>query len=163
MALASPPGPPFADVAFLGNDAIEQNEAHHAANVGEQHHQAKPKHHQNCDQAGKHQRVVAQQLGPGLTEKMLRSSLAMSGGGYVEITAESSSGTQFSREHSNQGQARPLAEAKRLQKLLLGVLKRGIYGVDSGNWQACTSALQIGPCKKYSEEKKRAMTGVRQS
>jgi len=41
-----------------------------------------------------------------------------------------------------------LAETKWLEKLLPGVLKRRIYGVDSGNWQACTSALRIELCRE---------------
>src|SRR6266849_5934947 len=160
MALASPSSPPFANVAFLGDDAIEQNEPHHAANVSEEHEQAERKHHHKCDQAGKHQGVVAQQFGPALTEKLLRSSLAMSGGGYIEITVASSAGTKFSGQQPNQGQARPLAEAERLEELPLGVFKCRIYCVDGGNWQACTSVPQIGPCKKYSEDSKRAMSRI---
>ena len=81
----------------------------------------------------------------------------MGGGGDIKITVASSAGTKLSRQQSNQCQPRPLAESERLQKLLLGVLKRRTYGVDSGNRQARTSTVQIGPCKKYSEDGKRAM------
>jgi hypothetical protein len=78
----------------------------------------------------------------------------------MEISVAPSPGSQFARKHANQGESHPLAEAKRLQKLLLGVLERRIYGVDSGYRQVYTSVPKIGLSRKYSEAKKRAMSRV---
>src|SRR5579862_4289997 len=140
MALASPSRPPFADVAFPGQDAVEQNEPHHASDVSEEHDQPKSDHNENRDQAGKHHWMVAEQLGPVLAQKVFRSSLAMGGGRYIEIAVAPATRSQLSRQQSNQCQPRPLAETEWLKKLLPGMLKRRIDGIDSGNWQVGTSA-----------------------
>src|SRR6202140_3061719 len=75
-------------------------------------------------------------------------------GGKIEISVEPPPGAQFSRQQSNHRQTRPLAEAERLKELLLGMLKRRTYGIDSGNWQASTSVLQIGVCGKLLRSQK---------
>src|SRR5258708_7540854 len=72
----------------------------------------------------------------------------MGGGRYIEITVASATRSQLSRQQSNHCQPRPLAETKGLKKLLPGVLKRRIYGVDSGNWQVGTSAQRNGLASK---------------
>src|SRR5260370_13447893 len=88
--------------------------------------------------------MFAQKLRPVLVKKLICSPLAMGGGRYIEITVASATRSQLSRQQSNQCQPRPLAATKGLKKLLPAVLKRRIYGVDSGNSQVGTSAQKNG-------------------
>jgi hypothetical protein len=53
-----------------------------------------------------------------------------------------SAGTQFPGQQSHEGKPRPLAEAKRLQQLPLGMLKGGRNRVHGGEWQARTSGYK---------------------
>ena len=50
-------------------------------------------------------------------------------------TIESSAGTEFSRQQTDEGELGPLPEAKRLKELLFRVLERERNGVYGGNWQ----------------------------
>src|SRR5271170_4234326 len=61
--------------------------------------------------------------------------------GQLEIATAhvASAGGQFACQEANQRKLRPLADAKRLQQLLFGVLKSRTDGIYCGNRHACTS------------------------
>lgn len=66
---------------------------------------------------------------------MLRAGVPQVG----EIVRLASAGAQFARQQAHQGQPDPLADAKGLKELALGVFKGGRNRVHSGESQAYTS------------------------
>ena len=66
----------------------------------------------------------------------------------VVIKIAASAGTGLSGQKSDECETYPLAKTEWLQKLLLGVLKGGMNGVNCGNRQEHTSGLQIGEYRK---------------
>jgi hypothetical protein len=63
------------------------------------------------------------------------------------LKVTSAARTHFSREQSHEGKPQPLSGAKRLEELLLGVMKRGTDGIDCGNRQTGTSLQGLNRSK----------------
>ena len=134
-AVATPAHPSFADVAFAGDDAIEEDEAHDAVDVDEERAQYEPKHNYGCDQGGEHRGVIHQRRRQDRAKRGWRSALMIRKRG-TEIAA---AGAHLPGQQSDEGEARPLAEAEWVEELLLGALESGAYGFGGGDWHARTS------------------------
>jgi hypothetical protein len=59
--------------------------------------------------------------------------------GHVKIA---SAGTEFAGQQSDEGEAHPLAKAKGLQKLPLGMFEGGRDRVNGGKWQGSPQAYR---------------------
>jgi hypothetical protein len=60
--------------------------------------------------------------------------------GQIEVGAVAPAGPQFSRQQPDKSQLRPLANAKRLEQLLLGMLDGQRDRVHGRNWQRAPRA-----------------------
>ena len=131
-AVATVTSPSLADVAFLGDYTVEQNEAHYATDVKKQEKQRNSCENQRGDQFCVPPRRVCQRERQCGVDNMPRR-LGVLRRGPIEIA--SSAGTYFSGEKSDQRQASPLAKAEGFQELLLGVMEGRIYGVNGRDRQ----------------------------
>src|SRR5271170_1600408 len=90
-SLALPAAPALPDVTFFNDDAVEQNEAHHTADVHENDAQRERGDYEDCDQAGQEYGINS---GKTRIEKVPRGSRVSR---EVEVGAvESASGAEFS-------------------------------------------------------------------
>jgi hypothetical protein len=72
-----------------------------------------------------------------------------------------SAGTHLARQKSDQCQARPLPQAERPKKLLLGVAKSETDDISGRGWQGKTPwVLGFLPDRKYCEDGKRSINIV---
>jgi hypothetical protein len=121
--------PALADVAFFCQDAVEQDEAHDAADVHENNPENERSQDDNDDQSSEQRRIHAGEIGP---EKMLRAAGML---GNIEVREvrciTSAAGAEFAGQQAHDGEPYPLTDAKRLQELPLGVLdgrRDRVYG-----------------------------------
>lgn len=129
------PHPSLADVAFPGNDAVEENKAHDAIDVKEEDEQNEAQQYKRNDECGEERQVVGDLLREARAEKMMRSTRVIRGG-HIEMRVAAPTGAEFSCEKTNNGEAHPLRETKRLKELLFGVFKRGGNSIHGGNGQS---------------------------
>ena len=89
QAVAMSSRPTASDFASLGDNTVEQDEAHHAAYVREQYPKNYANHDDQRDQAGKQCGINAGQSGS-------EGTMSLSGAGWnLEIATITSSGTEF--------------------------------------------------------------------
>jgi len=127
---AHPTAPAFANVAFSRDDAVKQNESHHAAHV----------HKNDADSADRdkdHPKQRNQEHGIHSGKADVRRAGM---GGHVKVGAIASVGAKFARQQPNERQPRPLTDAKRLEQLPLGMFQGGRDRVHGSKWQLAPQA-----------------------
>src|SRR5581483_7768667 len=118
-----PSAPAGADAALARKHAIEEYEAHDAADICEHHKKDEPGDHEDGDQRSKDSRIDLGKAGPRRLIRALE--------GRRKIKASS----QFAGQKTNECQLDPLREAKWLRELTLGMLERQRDRVDGGDRQ----------------------------
>jgi len=154
QAVTAVSSPSFADLAFLCNHAVKQNEAHYAADVKKQEKQCNCCENQKDDRSRAPSGVMRQWERERCVDNTSRC-LGVLRRGPTEVA--SSAGTHFSGKKSYESEARPLAKAEGLQELLFGVMEGRIYGVNGRDRQGHPE-LSISDDANYSESGNRSIT-----
>ena len=125
-------GPSVANAALFGQDAVEQDESHHATDVSHHDHEHKRTHYERGDEAAHNGRVnVRKAIGDQMARRStLVRDIEPTGG---EIAA--SAGGHLAGEETDKREARPLPEPERLYELTLRVLERESDGVNGRDGQ----------------------------
>lgn len=125
-------GPSVADVTLFGENAIKEDEAHHAADV---------EHHDEEDEAGHDQYGDERSdegginVGKSLCGEMTRGATLMRNA-EVGREIKTAAGAHLARKQANESESRPLPEAKGLNELTLRVLEGERNRVHGRDWQS---------------------------
>jgi len=128
--------PAIADVALFCQDAVEQNETHDAADVQENNPENESGNEYCEDQSSEERGIESSEVRDLVYAAGVVRAVKV---WDIEIA---SARAEFAGEQADEGETHPLAEAKGLQKLPLGMFEGGRDRVNGGKWQGSPQAYR---------------------